>query len=277
MCREQDVERLFRTGLRLAVLVTLLSGGLIRAQGQDAATVDIARLSVIDNPAVYFGDFKQFMTAPAHWTGREWALLGGTLAATAVAYQYDYEVREHFVTDPHPTDYHDVEDFVPVALMVGANWFTARRSGDGAKFAETNAMVRAGILSTTSTLVFKLGLGRERPAEGVERDDWWSGGRSMPSGHTALAFSVGTVFAETGTPKHRWVRRTLGYGLGVGMAYLRLDHDSHWFSDTIAGAALGMAAGHFVLNHDNPAARRAQVFATPLEGGVLLAFSIALE
>jgi membrane-associated phospholipid phosphatase len=238
---------------------------------------DLAFLSLLDDESLYVGDFKAFMTAPAYWTRREWTRLGGLLAATRVAYEYDYDVREHFVSEPRPRDYHDVEDFVPVGLMIGATWFSARRTGDFDRFGEAKAMVRAGVLSTASTLVFKLGLGRERPDEGVERDDWWSGGRSMPSGHTALAFSVGTVFAESGTPKRRWVRRTLGYGLGVGMMYLRVDHDSHWFSDTIPGAALGIAAGRFVLNRSGPSDGRAAIFASPLDGGAMLTFSFALD
>ncbi|HUF71533.1 MAG TPA: phosphatase PAP2 family protein [Gammaproteobacteria bacterium] len=238
---------------------------------------DLAFLSLFDDKGAHVGDFKAFMTAPAQWTRREWTHLGGLLAATRVAYEYDYDVREHFVPEPRPRDYHDVEDFVPVGLMIGATWLSARRTGDFDRFGEAKAMVRAGVLSSVSTLVFKLGLGRERPDEGVDRNDWWSGGRSMPSGHTAFAFSVGTVFAESGTPKRRWVRRTLGYGLGVGMMYLRVDHDSHWFSDTIPGAALGIAAGRFVLNRSGLSDGRAAMFASPLDDGAMLTFSFALD
>ena len=99
----------------------------------------------------------------------------------------------------------------------------------------------------------------------------------MPSGHTALAFAVGTVFAESGTPKRRWVRRVLGYGLGAGMAYLRVEHDSHWVSDTIPGMAIGITSGRFVLNREAASAGRTAVFAAPLEGGAMLAFSRTLD
>lgn len=266
-----------RRGLRAAALGLLLAGAQAWSQPNIAEAPDLAFLSLVDDKSVYFGDFKGFMTAPAHWTRREWTGLGAVLAATRVAYEYDYDVREHFVPEPRPSDYHDVEDFVPVGLMIGATWLAARRTNDLERFGEAEAMVRAGVLSTLSTLVFKLGLGRERPDDGVERDDWWSGGRSMPSGHTALAFAVGTVFAESGTPKRRWVRRALGYGLGVGMMYWRVEHDSHWVSDTIPGAALGIATGRYVLNRSGPSDGRGAFFASPLDGGAMLTFSFALD
>lgn len=247
------------------------------AAGESGGSGGLTGLAVIDPFSTYVSDFKGYMTSPARWTGREWMYLGGVLAATSLAYQYDYDVREHFVPEPRPHDYHDVEDLLPVGLMFGGTWLAGRIGDNDGRLGEARAMVRAGVLSTTSTLVFKLGLGRERPDEGVERDDWWSGGRSMPSGHTALAFAIGTVYAESGTPKRRWLRRVAGYGLGVGMMYLRVEHDSHWFSDTIPGAAMGITAGRYVLNREEPTAGQATVVALPLDGGAMLSFSMPLR
>lgn len=264
----------------LSLVFSLFSATLASSQEPAAgppAGEGVFGLAVTDPLSVYFGDFKQYMTSPARWTGQDWAALGGVLAATSVTYQYDYDVREHFVTDPQPHDYHDVEDFVPVAMMVGGSWLAAHVGENDARLGETRTMIRAGVLSQLTTGVFKLGLGRERPDEGVERDDWWSGGRSMPSGHTALAFAVGTVYAESGTPKRRWVRRVAGYGLGVGMMYLRVEHDSHWFSDTIPGAAIGITSARFAMKRTDAAAGRTTVFAAPLEGGAMLSFRRALE
>jgi len=270
------MNRLDPSRIRTAALSLLLAGNAAWAQAQSTAVADQTVESLLFDRSVYTTDFTKFMTAPADWTGREWTRLGGLIAATRIAYQYDYDVREHFVPEPRPTDYHDAEDAVPVALMFGAMWLSGRRGRNPERFGEAQSMVRAGVLSMASTLVFKLGFGRARPDDGIERDQWWDAGRSMPSGHTALAFAVGTVFAESGTPKRRWVRRSLGYGLGISMMYLRVKHDSHWFSDTVPGAALGIASGRFVLRTE-PSSRQADVFVTPLDGGAMLAFSLALD
>jgi len=270
------MNRLDPSRIRTAALSLLLAGNAAWAQAQSVDIADRTAESLLFDRSVYTTDFKQFMTAPAHWTGREWARLGGVIAATRIAYQHDHDVREHFVPEPRPTDYHDVEDLVPVGLMLGATWLSGRHGSNPERFGEAQTMVRAGMLSVASTLVFKLGLGRARPDEGIERDQWWDAGRSMPSGHTAFAFAVATVFAESGTPKRRWVRRSLGYGLGVSMMYLRVKHDAHWFSDTVPGAALGVAAGRFVLRTE-PSSQRADVLLTPLDGGAMLTFSRALD
>ena len=269
-----------RASISLSLVISLFGAASASAQEPAAEPSDregVFGLAVTDPFSLYVDDFKEYMTSPARWTGREWTALGGVLAATSVAYQYDYDVREHFVTDPEPHDYHDVEDFVPVAMLVGGSWLAAHVGDNDARLGETRTMFRAGVLSQMSTFVFKIGLGRERPDAGVERDDWWSGGRSMPSGHTALAFAVGTVYAESGTPKRRWVRRLAGYGLGVGMMYLRVEHDSHWFSDTIPGAAIGITSARFAMNRENRSDGGTAVFAAPLEGGAMLSFRRALE
>ena len=49
----------------------------------------------------------------------------------------------------------------------------------------------------------------------------------------------------------------------------RLDHNAHWLSDTVAGAALGEATARFVMNRQR-AARDATVSIAPLYHGVML-------
>jgi hypothetical protein len=61
------------------------------------------------------------------------------------------------------------------------------------------------------------------------------------------------------------------------MMYLRVEHDSHWFSDTIPGAAIGIAAGRAVLDRGSLGDGRTAIFASPLDGGALLTFSLALD
>jgi membrane-associated phospholipid phosphatase len=74
----------------------------------------------------------------------------------------------------------------------------------------------------------------------------------------ATAFAIGTVLAESGNDRHRWLRRALGYGLAVGTAHARMDHDAHWLSDTVAGAGLGIATARFVMKQRDRADGRAR-------------------
>jgi membrane-associated phospholipid phosphatase len=68
---------------------------------------------------------------------------------------------------------------------------------------------------------------------------------SFPSGHTAAAFSVATVFAER-YRTHRWVP-WVAYGLAGVVGLSRLNVQAHFPSDIFFGAALGYSVSHFVV------------------------------
>ena len=68
---------------------------------------------------------------------------------------------------------------------------------------------------------------------------------SFPSGHTAAAFSVATVFAER-YRNHRWAP-WVAYGLASVVGLSRLNAQAHFPSDIFFGAALGFSISHFVV------------------------------
>lgn len=90
-----------------------------------------------------------------------------------------------------------------------------------------------------------------------------------------MAFAIGTVLAESGNPDYRWIRRVIGYGVGFGTAYLRMKHNAHWLSDTVAGGALGMASAHFVMNRsaERGDGDDSAISLVPVQGGVMLAYT----
>jgi membrane-associated phospholipid phosphatase len=51
----------------------------------------------------------------------------------------------------------------------------------------------------------------------------------------------------------------------------------HWLSDTVAGAALGMASAHFVLNRRDSGRRGADIMLMPLNDGVMLTYSATIR
>jgi membrane-associated phospholipid phosphatase len=104
-------------------------------------------------------------------------------------------------------------------------------------------MLEAAGFSSITAEALKYAAGRERPDETTSVNDWRDGGSSFPSLHTTAAFAIGTVFAESGDDDYRWLRRAVGYGMASATTYLRLHDNQHWLSDTVAGAALGIATG----------------------------------
>jgi membrane-associated phospholipid phosphatase len=125
--------------------------------------------------------------------------------------------------------------------------------------------------------VAKYAAGRERPNVTADSNAWRAGGDSFPSMHATAAFAIGTVLAESGNDEYRWMRRALGYGLGVATSYQRLNHNQHWLSDTVAGAALGWASARFVLNRRDEREQGMHVFVAPTDGGAMVSVAYYLH
>lgn len=206
---------------------------------------------------------------------------GAALGAVAFAYQYDEEVRDHFETATVPPgetpDTHDSRDAAPAALALGGTWVAAVLLDDDDGRREAGSMLEAAALSGAAAYALKEIAGRERPYTTADHTSFDEGGDSFPSLHTTAAFAIGTVLAESGNDRQRWLRRVLGYGLAAHTAYARLDHDAHWLSDTVAGAALGIATARFVMKRRESAPALARFDVRPSADGVELAYTVMLR
>ena len=227
-------------------------------------------------------DTKLYFTAPLHWDTANWAYFGGALLAVGVAHEYDDDVRNHFVDGSHAAepgkDPNSMQQALPAAALVAGTWAAAVLMQDKNGYQETWSMLEAGALSTVTGLALKYAFGRERPNDTADENAWFDSGDSFPSLHTTAAFAIGTVLAESGNDRYRWIRRVLGYGVAGGTAYLRMRDNVHWLSDTVAGAALGMATAHFVMNRRNAHTRSdASIMVAPVEGGMMLSWSMPLR
>lgn len=225
-------------------------------------------------------DAEAYYTAPLHWNGRDWEYFGGALAAIAVAHHYDTQARTHYDQGSSsplgPKASGGLTDALPGAALFLGTWGYASLIGSHAGESEAWNMLESGGLSFVSAYALKYIIRRPGPDATTDPNHWFSGGSSFPSEHTTAAFAVGTVLAESGNPEFRWLRRTIGYGVGFGTAYLRMRHNAHWLSDTVAGAALGMASAHFVMNRSaerEESEDSSAISVVPVQGGVMLAYS----
>jgi membrane-associated phospholipid phosphatase len=227
-------------------------------------------------------DAKLYFTAPLRWDGRDWLEFGGTLVALGVVHEFDDDVRDHFVGKSadglNGDDPNSAEDALPAAVLLAGTWLLAGVTDEPGGWRELGSMLEASAFTAVSTEVLKFSLGRQRPNETTDPDGWFDGGDSFPSMHTSLAFAIGTVLAESGDDRYRWLRRILGYGVAGATAYVRLDHNQHWASDVAAGAALGFSTARFTLNRREGSAETTSVTVRPAEGGgVMLAFAMPLR
>jgi membrane-associated phospholipid phosphatase len=104
------------------------------------------------------------------------------------------------------------------------------------------AALEAGAATFVAAEALKYGFGRARPATGQGNREFEPGNsqdrfHAFPSRHTALAWAALTPYAkEYDAP---WL-----YGVAALSNVGRTASREHWFSDTVAGAALGYALGH---------------------------------
>jgi membrane-associated phospholipid phosphatase len=279
-------------GLLLGALLPLV---MPAARGQEADTPDPSQRvfsapsqsgSPIEYPPPRAGlvertlkDVEAYYTAPLRWNGRDWEYFGGAVAAIAIAHHYDSQARTHFDQGSSsplgPANSGSLTDALPGAALFLGTWGYATLIGSHTGEGEAWNMLESGGLSFVSAYALKYIVRRPRPDATTDPNRFFGGGDSFPSEHVTAAFAVGTVLAESGNPEFRWIRRTIGYGVGIGTAYLRMKHNAHWLSDTVAGAALGMATAHFVMsrNEQRDADGDSEFSLVPVQGGVMLAYS----
>jgi membrane-associated phospholipid phosphatase len=231
--------------------------------------------------ATVASDVKDYVTAPLRARRPQWARFGAALGAIALARRYDDDVRDHFdtVTFAPGTspDTRDARDAVPALLALGGTWIAAVVSDADDGRREAGMMLEAAALSGAAGYALKELARRERPYTTADDGAWREHGDSFPSLHTTAAFAIGTVLAESGDDRLRWLRRTLGYGLAAATAYARMDHDAHWLSDTAAGAGLGVATARFVMKQRGRGDERGRIGFAPLPDGVAISYTVALR
>ncbi len=249
-----------------------------------AATADPAEMpapgssSGTPSPSV-LSDIGAYFTAPLRWDRSDWAWFGGALLAIGLAHRYDTQVRAHFVGSGPAANINseDTRDAIPTVAVFGGTWALALVTQDHDGYREGWAMAEAAALSGITDYALKFAAGRETPGQTTDPNEWFKSGSSFPSLHSTEAFAIGTVLAESGNDDYRFVRRLLGYGLGVFTSYERLKHDAHWLSDTVAGAALGISSAHFTMDRRFGDSGESHLALVPIEGGAMLMYRVSME
>lgn len=256
-------------------------GTALPAAAADSAQMPPPESPPGTSPPSVLSDIGAYFTAPVRWDGRDWAWFGGAVLAIGLAHRYDAQVRTHFVgTGPAApsTNTHDTQDAIPTAVVVGGTWALALLTQDRDGYGEGWAMIEAGALSAVTGYALKFAAGRQRPDATTDPNEWFKGGGdSFPSLHSTAAFAVGTVLAESGNDDYRFLRRLLGYGLGVATSYERLKHNAHWLSDTVAGAALGISSARFTMERRYGESSGSHLALVPIEGGAMLTYKLSMQ
>jgi hypothetical protein len=224
-------------------------------------------------------DIKETFTAPAHWETRDWLIAGGVTAGIGLTMAFDKDIQQAVQRNRNST-VNDIFDAVePFGAEYAAGVIGAFYLG-GVIFKDPRA-TRVGLDGISASIIasglilqpLKYGIGRSRPSDnqGTYNFQPFSGKDSFPSGHSTEAFTLATVIAEH--YDSLWIKFG-SYGIASMVGYARLNNNSHWASDVVAGAAIGTFVGHVVVhfnqNHRNLSL---QPIVGPNMQGALISFS----
>lgn len=91
---------------------------------------------------------------------------------------------------------------------------------------------------------------RHRPPEDNGSGEFFTSGRSFPSGHATSAWSLATVIAQE--YRHRRLVKFGAYGLATAVSLSRYTGRKHFLSDVLVGSVIGYSIGRYVYrqHHD---------------------------
>src|SRR6266496_4487546 len=217
-------------------------------------------------------DLKQEVTAPFHFTGKDWGRVakfavieGGLFFADEPVQRAALDLRDH------NTGVRNVGKYIS---MFGGTYETYLLGSLGAygfifkreKIKTTTLLAtQAYITGAAMEGLFKFLTGRQRPtfydpnskeAEPKFNGPFSSSGKDIngnrvnsafPSGHTTVAFAAATVFAME--YKDRRLVPIIAYSAAALIGLSRITENKHWITDVVAGAALGYFTGRHVVNN----------------------------
>lgn len=190
-------------------------------------------------------DARYLLTFPQRKTRKGVVATSTVLAGIGVLILLDDEIRAE--VQEHRNDTLDrwesrIEPFGHgrVTVLAATAIYAAGALSDREPLTETGrTLIEALFFTELFTKAGKGLFGRDDPGEGNRASEFFSGGTVFPSGHTSRAFAIAAVLSERYGRRVAWV----AYPLAGLVGLFRIESDSHWASDVLAGAALGYWTG----------------------------------
>lgn len=219
-------------------------------------------------------NFGEQATAPFHFNANQWLIAGAAAGTTAGLVIVDNDIDDWATVQKDKHKW--VNTTSPVITQFGSNAGLISVAGFGLLSAamKNEKGVQTSLLATQAFItsgvwvqLIKHITCRERPFSAYlnsrqEGGHWYkpftqydqdyvpkkpgSSFDSFPSGHTATAFSIATVFAMQ--YKDKPAVPIISYSVASLVGLSRLTEHKHWASDVFAGAVIGYLCGRQVVS-----------------------------
>jgi membrane-associated phospholipid phosphatase len=233
-------------------------------------------------PSLYY-NFGEQVTAPFRFKTKQWIITGAAigLTATLVHFDNDIDVWARVQKQKHRW----VNKSSPVITRFGSTYGISSATAIGLicaafkkqKGVQTSLLATQALITSAAWVqLIKHLTGREDPSASYVYSkkaggQWWgpfaqydqdlpvyksvSSFDAFPSGHTAAAFSIATVFASQ--YNNTKAIPIISYSMATLVGFSRLTEHAHWASDVFVGGLIGYVCGKQVVNrfkktHQNP-------------------------
>ncbi len=224
-----------------------------------------------------FNSFEEQVTAPFKFKTKQWLITGAAIGITATILHFDNDIdkwatvqkqKHNWVNKSSPviTQFGDIYSYSSIAAIGLISAAFSKQKGVQTSLLATQALITSGAW----VQLIKHFTGREDPSASyiyskVPGGKWWgpfaqydqdipvyksvSSFDAFPSGHTAAAFSIATVFAsQYGNTKAIPI---LSYSMATLVGISRLTEHKHWASDVFVGGLIGYVCGKQVVANFN--------------------------
>lgn len=199
------------------------------------------------------GDQAQFWAEPSHFKIRDlkWALpfVGVTAGFIATDQWWSKQVP----SQPNQLNRSlNISDYTTYSLIgIGGGAFLLGQISNDDHMQEAGLLSgEAAINSTGVAYLFKEITQRQRPMQGTGNGNFFTGGASFPSEHSAIAWSIASVMAHEYPTT---LAQIAAYGAASAVTITRVTARQHFPSDVIIGSALGWYFGRQVYRkHHDP-------------------------
>ena len=222
-------------------------------------------------------NFGEQATAPLHFKTKQWLISGTAIGITAALIYVDNDIDGWARIQKQKHNW--VNKSSPIITQFGGNYgvYAVVATGLLSAAFKNKKGVETGLLATQALItsgvwvhLIKILAGRERPEADYifsksEGGKWYgpyaqfdqdlarkkpgSSFDSFPSGHSASAFSIATVFATQ--YKDKKAIPIICYSTATLVGISRLTEHKHWASDVFVGALLGYLSGKQVVANYN--------------------------
>lgn len=242
---------------------------------------------VLYNDLSVFGeDIAAYITAPLHFSGKDWAIAGASIGGTIGLMSVDNWANGRMQVASRSSALHnfmiaskDYGEMTVAGVIIAATYASGVIFNAPWLRITGRELVEALAFAGMTTTTIKLIVGRARPYTNMGNHSFvpfaaLGSNESLPSGHSTVAFTVSTILSER--IHNVWASIFL-YGAAACTGFSRMYDNQHWFSDIFLAAAIGITSGLFVAHRDesrekDSTAHNTGLIITPYLGGLQASF-----